>query len=282
LIYASQRRVSDADIARRPQSPVLTRAWLDGAMTTDGHDDHQGHRHGHGGEHGHGHGHEHDRGVGAMLRYLRRAPQMWRSEINAAVVEAVAPASGERVVDIGAGMGPGTMLAARAGADVVAVEPTPFMRSILAARRLCSRSRDRITVTDGAAESLPVAAGSVDAAWAVNTMHHWVDPERAVAEIARVLSPGGRVVLVDEDFADPAHPDYERFASKMSDHGAADDDQHRDDQHGDDQHAHGFSMVDAERMAELLSDAGLVEVDTTTRTLAGRPVIAVTATASLS
>jgi hypothetical protein len=41
-------------------------------------------------------------------------------------------------------------------------------------------------------------------------------------------------------------------------------------------------MVDAERMAELLSDAGLVEVDTTTRTLAGRPVIAVTATASLS
>jgi SAM-dependent methyltransferase len=223
---------------------------------------------------GHTHGHEHDRGFAAMLRYLRRAPRMWNSDVNAAVVDLVAPTEGERVVDIGAGMGPGTVLAARAGASVVAVEPTPYMRSILKARRLASRARDRITVVDGAAESLPAAADSIDAVWAVNTMHHWVDPEQAAAEIARVLTPGGRLVLVDEDFADPDHPDYETWGSK---HHAADDDGHEDDDDEDDGHGHGFQMVDATRMGDLLTAAGVADVEAGKRTLAGRPVIAVTA-----
>lgn len=243
--------------------------------------------------HGHSHGHEHDRGVGAMLRYLRWAPEMWSSDINAAVIDLVAPADGERVVDIGAGMGPGTVLAARAGASVVAVEPTPFMRSILKTRRLFSRNRDRITVVDGAAEQMPADDDSVDAVWAVNTMHHWVDPERAAAEIARVLGPGGRVVLVDEDFADPSHPEYERFGSKheAGGDGDHDDDEHDGDDHGDHDHDHdddahdgddhhdGFEMVDATRIGELLEAQGLTDVVAGTRTLADRPVIAVTAAA---
>jgi SAM-dependent methyltransferase len=228
----------------------------------------------------HTHGHDHDRGLAAILRYLRHAPRMWSSEVNAAVVDLLAPAEAERVVDIGAGMGPGTVLAARAGASVVAIEPTPFMRSILKTRRLASRDRDRITVVDGAAEKIPVDDGSIDAVWAVNTMHHWVDPERAAVEIARVLKPGGRVVLVDENFADPEHPEYETWGSKHhadgNDHDGHEDHDHGDHDHGDDHH--GFSMVDAEHMAERLTDAGLVDADTGTRSLADRPVIAVTAT----
>ncbi len=224
------------------------------------------------------HAHEHDRGVSAMLRYLRYAPRMWSSEINDAVIDLVAPAEGERVVDIGAGMGPGTVLAASAGASVVAVEPTPFMRSILKTRGLFSRSRDRITVVDGGAEKIPTPDDSVDAVWAVNTMHHWVDPERAAAEIARVLRPGGRVVLVDENFADPTHPEYERFGSK---HHAGGDDADDGDGHHDHDHDdhHGFEMVDATRIGGLLETEGLTEVVAGTRTLAGRPVIAVTAAA---
>ena len=231
----------------------------------------------------HAHGHEHDRGVAAMLRYLRFAPRMWSSEVNDAVIDLVAPAEGERVVDVGAGMGPATVLAARAGASVVAVEPTPFMRSILKTRRLFSRSRDRITVVDGGAEKIPANDDSIDALWAVNTMHHWVDPERAAVEIARVLRPGGRVVLVDEDFADPTHPDYERFGSKHETSGddADHDDGHHDhdeDGHDHDDH-HGFEMVDATRIGGLLEAAGLTDVVAGTRTLADRPVIAVTAVA---
>jgi SAM-dependent methyltransferase len=221
----------------------------------------------------HSHGHEHDRGVAAVLRYLRFAPRMWSSEINDAVIDLVAPVEGERVVDIGAGMGPATVLAAGAGASVVAVEPTPFTRSILKTRRLFSRSRDRITVVDGGAEKILADDDSIDALWAVNTMHHWVDPERAAVEIARVLRPGGRVVLVDEDFADPTHPEYERFGAK---HGG---DEGHDDHNDDAGHHHGFEMVDATRMGGLLETEGLIDVVAGTRTLADRPVIAVTAAA---
>ena len=197
-----------------------------------------------------------------MLRYLRWAPEMWSSEINEAVIDLVAPEPGERVVDIGAGMGPGTVLAARAGASVIAVEPTPFMRIILSVRRWFLRSRDLVTVVDGAAEQIPAEDASVDAVWAVNTMHHWVDTEAAVVEIARVMRPGARVVLVDEDFADPAHPEFERF-------GPGDDDEH-----------HGFTMVDASDMGDLLTAAGLTDVEAGKRTLAGCPVLAVTGRAA--
>ena len=101
---------------------------------------------------------------------------------------------------------------------------------------------------------------------------------RAAAEIARVLAPGGRLVLVDEDFADPDHPDYETWGSKhhAADDGHEDDDQ-EDDGHEDDGHSHGFQMVDATRMGDLLTAAGVTDVEAGKRTLAGRPVIAVTA-----
>jgi ubiquinone/menaquinone biosynthesis C-methylase UbiE len=183
---------------------------------------------------------------------------MWRSAVNDAVVDHVSPRAGERVVDIGAGMGAGAMRAARRGATVIAVEPTPFMRGVLTARRLCSRHRGNVDVVDGAAELLPVDDASIDAVWAVNTMHHWVDQERGAAEIARVLRPDGRFVLVDEDFTDPSHPDHDRFGSE-----------------DDDGHHHGFTMVDANRIGGLLRSVGLVEIDGSRRELADRPVIAV-------
>ena len=64
-------------------------------------------------------------------------------------------------------------------------------------------------------------------------------------------------MLVDEDFTDPIHPEYQRF-------GAGHDDDH------------GVDMVDADRMGELLHGAGLVDVEAGKRQLADRPVLAVT------
>lgn len=224
-------------------------------MNDHRHDD-DGHHHDRG--NGHHHGHEHDQGLRGALRYLRFAREMWSSDINEAVIDLVAPAAGERVVDIGAGMGAGLGAATRNGATVVAVEPTPFMRRILTARRMLRRDRDRVEVLDGTAEHLPIDDDSIDALWAVNTMHHWSDHIAAAGEIRRVLRPKGRLVLVDESFDDPSHPDHERFSKR----------------HGDDEH-HGFTMVDADRMEALLRDAGFPSVTAESRTIAGVPAIVV-------
>lgn len=222
-----------------------------------GHDDAERPEHHHH-EPGHGHhGHENDQGIKGALRYLRWLPQMWRSAINDAVVDLIGPKAGERVIDIGAGMGAGAMRAARTGAEVVAVEPTPFMRRVLQVRRIFSRRRTNVEVSEGAAERIPVDDRSIDAIWAVNTMHHWLDVERGVAEISRVLRPGGRILLVDEVFTDPSHPDHQRF-------GADHDDEH-----------HGFTMIDADQMGGLLRAAGLTEVEASKTHIAGRPVIRV-------
>ncbi len=220
------------------------------------------HDHDHSHDDDHQHGNAKDRGLKAIVRYARIAPRMWRSVVNDAVVDLVAPRKGETVVDIGAGMGPGVMRAAATGADVLAVDPTPFMRTVMTARRLLSRHRKNITITNGAAESLPVGDGQVDAIWSVNTMHHWSSPAEGVIEIARALAPGGRVVLVDENFADRRHPNSAEWHKR----------------HADSDH-HGFSMVDATDIGDLMRAAGLTDVVAEHRDLAGRPVIAILANA---
>lgn len=171
------------------------------------------------------------------MRYTRKLPRMLWSDVSRAVVADVAPETGEHVIDIGAGMGPATVAAARRGAHVLAVDPTPFMRRVLGVRRLVQRTRRRITVVDGAAESLPAADGTSDAVWAVNSMHHWGDMGGAVAEIARVLRPGGRAVLVDEvlDF-----------------------------------HAH-FDEIDPEAVAAIFVSHGFTSARGATEEVAGRP-----------
>ena len=206
---------------------------------------------------GHHHGHDNDQGIKGALRYLRWFPQMWRSEINDAVVDLVEPLAGERVVDIGAGVGAGAIRAAAAGASVIAVEPTPFLRRVLTLRRTLSRRKSFVTVVDGTAEQLPVDDHSIDVVYAVNTLHHWVDVERGCAEVARVLAPGGRALLLDESFTDPSHPDHERFGGK-----------------GDPEH-HGFTMVDADRVADVLVAAGATNALAFRRRIADRPVIGV-------
>ena len=213
-----------------------------------------GHDHQHAHSHSQAHGHSHDRGWAGFVRYASLLPLMWTSEMSTAVVGLAAPQRGERVVDLGCGMGAATVAAARSGASVVAVDPTPFMRHILGLRRLAQRARQRISVVDGAAEAIPVADGSIDALWSVNTMHHWTDLDRALGELHRVLRPGGRLVLVDESFDDPAHPFHERFGRRRAGHG------------------HRFDVVDPVEMAARLRRLGFASVEGSLASVAGRPV----------
>jgi SAM-dependent methyltransferase len=89
-----------------------------------------------------------------------------------------------RVADIGAGTGKLTAMLARLGADVTAVEPDPEMLAEL------RRAMPSVRSEPGSAEALPLADASVDAVLAGQAMH-WFDLDRALPEIARVLTPGG-------------------------------------------------------------------------------------------
>lgn len=208
----------------------------------------------------HGHGHHHDRGTRGFLRYLRLLPRMWTSAVNREVVRSLAPARGECVVDLGAGMGAATVDAARSGATVVAVDPMPYMRRILRLRRGWQRHRSKIRVVEGAAESIPLGDRSVDALWTVNTIHHWTDRDRASQELARVMKEGGRVLLVDEDLEHPGHPEHRRVRVSRERHG------------------HPFDEVDPDRIADALSRAGFAEARGTRTTIAGRPAKVIRAT----
>jgi len=98
--------------------------------------------------------------------------------------EALGIAAGTRVLDLAAGTGKLTRLLVAAGADVVAVEPLAEMRAALTVEALA-----------GTAEAIPLPDGSV-AAVTVAQGFHWFDGERALAEIHRVLTPGGGLGLV--------------------------------------------------------------------------------------
>jgi SAM-dependent methyltransferase len=104
-------------------------------------------------------------------------------------VEWLVPAGAQRVLDLGAGTGKLTRSLVARGLDVVAVEPIDEMRASLAA------SLPEVEAVAGTAEEIPLPDDSVDAI-TVAQAWHWVDPERATAEAARVLRPGGTLGLI--------------------------------------------------------------------------------------
>jgi SAM-dependent methyltransferase len=96
---------------------------------------------------------------------------------------------GRRVLDLAAGTGILTRALVARGADVVAVEPVAGMRAEL------RRATPGVEVLDGRAEALPLDDASVDVV-TVAQAFHWFDPAPALAEIARVLRPGGGLALI--------------------------------------------------------------------------------------
>jgi SAM-dependent methyltransferase len=91
------------------------------------------------------------------------------------------------VVDIAAGTGKLTRTLARLAGTLVAVEPDPDLRTVL------QRELPQVTVLEGTAEALPLAAASAGVACAGQAFH-WFDVDRALNEIARVLRPRGVVI----------------------------------------------------------------------------------------
>lgn len=124
---------------------------------------------------------------------LRRRAAAFTGETAAAdarvpLVEAVAAARPTRILEVGCGWGElAEWVGRETGAEVVAVDLSPRMVELARERGVDARIGD--------VQALPFADGEFDVAIAAWMLYHVPDLDRGVAELARVLRPGGRLVV---------------------------------------------------------------------------------------
>lgn len=102
-------------------------------------------------------------------------------------------------------------------------------------RRLIRQGR--MEIRQGSIDAMPLPDASVDRLFTVNTIYFWPDPTQALAEIYRVLKPGGRAVIAFRSRHAVAHLPWTR---------------------------HGFTLYEAEEVKPLLEAAGFANVSVDT------------------
>ncbi|MFI6832400.1 methyltransferase domain-containing protein [Kribbella sp. NPDC050241] len=149
-------------------------------------------------------------------------------------LQQLAPAPGETAVDVGSGTGEDVVTFAELiGPDghAIGVEPNPGLRAEATRRAESTRRAEaargsdaareaeavrrsagaQVEYVDGHAEALPFADESVDVLRCERVLQHVDNPTAVVQEMTRVLRPGGRIALIDTDWATaiihPADPD---------------------------------------------------------------------------
>ena len=106
--------------------------------------------------------------------------------------------TGQQVLDVGCGSGFHLPRFAQTASHVLGVEPHEPL-AILARQRLCELSLTNASVLDGVAQDLPLADDSVDVAHARWAYFFGPGCEPGLAELERVLRPGGTAFVIDND-----------------------------------------------------------------------------------
>ena len=101
-----------------------------------------------------------------------------------------------QVLDVGCGAGHASFAVAPQVGQVTAYDLSPQMLDVVA-REAARRALHNVAVKEGAAESLPFADAAFDAVLTRFSAHHWSDLAASLAEIRRVLKPGGRFIAID-------------------------------------------------------------------------------------
>ena len=101
-----------------------------------------------------------------------------------------------RIADIGAGEGTLSLLLAQRAEHVIGIDNSEKMVEYAAGVAKRSRVRN-VEFRLGDLEELPIPDASVDLALFSQSLHHAIHPQKAVHEAARILKPGGRIVILD-------------------------------------------------------------------------------------
>ncbi len=122
-----------------------------------------------------------------------------------ALVQEIAPAAGERILDVATGTGMvAAELLSRAPCTVVGLDQSAEMLARARARFDAGPDSERVELVSGQAERLPFADATFDALTFTYLLRYVDDPPATMRELARVLKPGGRIASLE--FGVPPRP----------------------------------------------------------------------------
>jgi len=129
-------------------------------------------------------------------RWDQMRAQFFSDRVREKAMDAAGVAPGMKAADLGAGSGFLTQGLLERGLEVIAVDQSPEM---LAEMKRKFGSNARVDYRLGEAEHLPLGDAEVDFALANMYLHHVESPGIAIREMARILKPGGRLVVTDAE-----------------------------------------------------------------------------------
>ena len=149
---------------------------------------------------------------GAVARNYVNSPVHAFGPDLAELVEAIGARGDEVVLDLGTGVGHTAFAVAPRVREVVGIDLTSEMIA-LAREGAAERKIANVRFVRGDVSELPFPDASFDVATSRYSAHHYHQPERVLRELARVLRPGGRFVLVDT--ISPEEPALDTFINAV-------------------------------------------------------------------